>query len=48
MSKEPIAIIGIGVLLTGKGGILSQVKKLENLGAKSGKKLPEIDFEEGK
>ena len=32
----------------GKGGILSQVKKLEELGAKSSKQLPEIDFEEEK
>ena len=32
----------------GKGGILSQVKKLEDLGAKSSKQLPEIDFEEEK
>ena len=30
----------------GKGGILSQVKKLEELGAKSSKQLPEIEFEE--
>ena len=30
----------------GKGGILSQVKKLEDLGAKSGRQLPEIEFEE--
>ncbi len=32
----------------GKGGILSQVKKLEELGAKSSKQLPEIEFEEEK
>ena len=30
----------------GQGGLVSQVRKLEELGAKSGKKLPEIDFEE--
>ncbi len=32
--------------LEGQGGLVSQVKKLEDLGAKSGRQLPEIEFEE--
>ena len=32
--------------LEGQGGLVSQVKKLEDLGAKSSKQLPEIDYEE--
>lgn len=32
--------------LEGQGGLVSQVKKLEDLGAKSSKQLPEIDFED--
>lgn len=32
--------------LEGQGGLVSQVKKLEDLGAKSGRQLPELDHEE--
>ncbi len=32
--------------LEGQGGLVSQVKKLEDLGAKSGRQLPEIDYQE--